>query len=649
MRTLSSTLLAAQKATSGVPYVEVKVSNRVANITRLRWASQYSASLPDDEHGAAADASYLHRVRVRAGTPQYERNAGSGWSALSAGTDASRIAIAAVNNQRVMVVYNRAAAIYYRESTDQGASFGSETLILTLSATPAALAVAYKNTTGDLAVIWEEGNNLKRIRRTSGAFGSAATWTRSVNSINGVTVQHSGDFHIVLTGTDTSNRPVVSSTVLGDGFFYSVDTWAALQQIAEAETGSNVSFGAPSLAVLDTYRLVFVESYSGTTAYRRPQWTWFPPSQTFVDNAWREPVPFDLDSDKGVAITGNTSTAYLSRPDRTWSASLSSPSTDLTDDVLELALQLRRYRGQARVTLRNDDGRYNNLLGGGYSVITHGAQLEVSPGYRTANGNEKSSGLKFWIDRIEHTSEGGKATLVLHASDAWALVERWRARRQHHWAAGDDSVSQIMRFVFGRAAIELQNVGVSSTAISHRPRFTIHPGEDGVQAVRRLLAMLPDTARIAGELAYLSEPKTADASVYTYGTGHAIFRARHASQGLAANRAQVFGSGVLSERFDWPDIQDQFDRLRQVFDLNMTTATKADQRAQDTLRQEGLELILGELLTPANCGQELGDVIAVTDPNVGLSAQKYRVVGLDLSYARGPRAVYEQRLMLGEV
>ncbi|MBI4571546.1 MAG: hypothetical protein HY723_06310, partial [Chloroflexi bacterium] len=605
MRSLSSTLLAAQKAVSGVPYVEVKVSNRVANITRLRWASAYSASQPDDEHAAAADAGYLHRARVRAGTPQYERGAGAGWTSLNAQTDSAHIAVAAVNNQRVIVVYNRAAALYYRESTDQGASFAAETLLLSLGATPAALAVAYKNTSGDLVVVWAESNTLKRIRRTAGSFGSAATWTRSMNSLTGVAVQYAGDYNIVATGTDTSSRPVVASTVLGDGFFFAVDTWSALQYIAQAEAGSNVTFGVPSLAVLDTHRLVFVESYSGTVAYDRPQLTWFPPTQSFAANAWREPVPFDLNLSKGLAIAGNSATTYLSRPDAVWSASLASPATDLTEDVLEVELGLRRFAGQLRVMLRNDDGRYSNLSA---SAITPGAQLEVSPGYRTANGNERSLGLKFWIDRWEHTSEGGKATLALHASDAWALVEAWRAHREHYWPAGDEAISLILRFIFGRAAVELLSVGVSSPANANQPAFAIHPGEDGLRAAHRLLAMVPDTIVTAGELAYLSERQPAAASMYSYGTGHAIFRGRYGTRGLDANRVQVFGSPAtagLSEEFDWTEIRDRYDRLRQVFDLNLTSTAVADRRADDALRQEALALDLGELLIPVNCGQGL--------------------------------------------
>jgi len=49
-----------------------------------------------------------------------------------------------------------------------------------------------------------------------------------------------------------------------------------------------------------------------------------------------------------------------------------------------------------------------------------------------------------------------------------------------------------------------------------------------------------------------------------------------------------------------------------------------------------------------NCGQELYDVIEVTDAVAGLSAAKRRVLGLALRYSAAA-GTYEQRLRLGGV
>jgi hypothetical protein len=48
-----------------------------------------------------------------------------------------------------------------------------------------------------------------------------------------------------------------------------------------------------------------------------------------------------------------------------------------------------------------------------------------------------------------------------------------------------------------------------------------------------------------------------------------------------------------------------------------------------------------------NCGEELYDVVEVTDAGAGPSAARRRVLGIALRYSTGERPVYEQRITLG--
>jgi hypothetical protein len=323
---------------------------------------------------------------------------------------------------------------------------------------------------------------------------------------------------------------------------------------------------------------------------------------------------------------------------------------DVSEDVLELTSETRRTGGRVQVTLRNDDVRYNGPAGGPFAAIAPGAELAVSLGFVTNVGVETTAAQTHAIERLERVSKPGEATLTLLARDGWSLLERWRARRQHTWEAGSESVAQILRFVFGRAGLELLDVGSSETAASHRPAFTIHPGEDGLRAAQRLLAMVPDVALLSGQSALLFERPAAEGAVAAYGTDLPVVQARYADAGLEANRVQVFGQGMLAEGFHWPDIADEFDRLRQVHDLSLTSTALAQARASATLRQEELALVLAELVAPVHCGLELYDVISVTDARAGLAEAAFRVAGLDLRYRRrGRTPVYEQRLLLGAV
>jgi len=70
VRTLSSTLLAAQKSASSQPYVKLLVAGRIGGVTRLNWSRLYTGSEPDYYHAAtlSGDGS-LVRARVSNSSP----------------------------------------------------------------------------------------------------------------------------------------------------------------------------------------------------------------------------------------------------------------------------------------------------------------------------------------------------------------------------------------------------------------------------------------------------------------------------------------------------------------------------------------------------------------------------------------------------
>ena len=113
---------------------------------------------------------------------------------------------------------------------------------------------------------------------------------------------------------------------------------------------------------------------------------------------------------------------------------------------------------------------------------------------------------------------------------------------------------------------------------------------------------------------------------------------------------QIYGDGIMSERFDWEEIADIYDRLGQVHDLNLDTLAKAEARGDAELREEEIAAKGGEILVPTNCGQDLYDVVEITDERAGLSAVRRRIMGINLRYSTsGTEARYQQRLRLGGV
>jgi hypothetical protein len=497
-------------------------------------------------------------------------------------------------------------------------------------------------------VLYSVGATVYSVKRTGGTWSAPGGWTNSVASITGLACYYQGDWNTAICQTNSAGEAFVSTAIFGDGFSQAVNTWSALREIIRASAGSNVSFRAPFLSQPDTYRLTFVEKYTGSAAYSRPYHSYSPATADFAANLWREPVPFDLTSDFGQAVAFSPTAVWLSTPSGVWTASLTGAPLDVTADVLEATTHDRPLEGRCQIVLRNDGGRYFTLP----AQIKAGAEVRLSPGYITTSGPQVSDGPAYWIDSIERRSAGGEAALVLDCRDAWSLLSEWRARRQYSWAAGERNVFGILQFLFSRAGLEFSSSGSSATAANHYPAFTVHPGDSGLLAVRRLLATVPDVVFVRGEFAFLTEPLASEATDYAYGTDHALLAGRYADETPDANRAQVFGSpaaNVFAERFDWPNVQFVYDRLRQVDDRNVTTVAQAETRADAVLRLAALAAMSGEITVPVNCGQELYDVIEVTDPGAGLTTARRRVLGLSLRYSTAERPIYEQRITLGAV
>jgi hypothetical protein len=648
MRTLSAPLLAAQRSASAVPYLKVVISDRIGGIRRLAWSRLYNGAEPDGYHAAAmpGDGSLI-RARIsgerlyyqRVTTPGSGSNFGS-WTDLAA--TAADVALCA-DGSRVLLFFvdPDGVTLKVRESTDNGATLGSAATAATASGAVTWLAADAKSN-GDALLLYSVGATVYSVKRTSGTWGSPAAWSNSAASITGLAVYYQGDWNTVFCKTNSANEAFVSSAIFGDGFSQAANTWSALREVTRASAGSSVTFRAPFLSQPDTYRLTFVERYTGAAAYNRPQHSFSPATADFASNLWREPVPFDLSTEYGQAIAFSTTAAWLSTPSGVWTASLTVPLVDVTADVIDAATDERPFEGRARITLRNDDGRYSTLP----AAIKTGAEVRISPGYVTSSGPQVSDGPAYWIERIEKRSGHGEAVVVLEARDAWVLLESWHSRRQHTWAAGEKNVFGILQFLFARAGLEFSGSGASTASSNLYPAFTVHPGEHGRKAVLRLLAMVPDAIFLRGEFAFLTEPLASEAADYAYGTDHRIYSGRYADEPLEVDRVQVFGSNVFGERFDWPAVASDYDRLRQVDDRNVATLAAAEARADYALRAAAMAATEGEITVPVNCGQELYDVVEVTDAGAGLAAAKRRVTCLAMRYSTGPKPTYEQRLRL---
>ncbi len=658
MRTLSSALLAAQRSASAVPYVQVRVCERIAHAVRLRWERLYTGSEPESHHASTvpSDGSLL-RARSTGGQLYYQRVASPGpgsnfssWTSLASVSATAGLALTSRGSSVLLFsVHTDNVTIHVRASADSGATFGSPVTVATASGAVAWMAAALKSD-GTALLVYSVGATVYRVKRVNGVWGSPAAWSYSLASVSGLACNQYFDFDVAVAGSQSSGVAGLWTVIYGDGYSQALDTWSPLMELTLASAGSSVQFRAPSLAVMGRYRLFFVEKYTGSQAYSRAQWSHLAPMQDFVSNAWREPVGMDVGGNFGLAAAAGSAYGWLSTPSGVWRASLSAPVLALEEDVLEAYAETRPQEGRLRVVLRNDDGRYNDLSGGAYAAIRRGSQVDFNPGYVTASGPVVSPGARYWIEGWDYVNKRGQALFVLYASDGWALLANWRARRQFAWNAGEKTVYGLLQFVLGRASLGFGARSASATVTSLSPAFTIQPAESGEAAVSRLLAMVPDVLLVSGEYAYLVNPTATQATDYEYGVEHTILEGRYGFRSASFNRVQVFGQNLMVEDFDWTGVDDIYDRLHQAHDRNLTSTAAAQDRADALLRHQEMQAADDELLVPVNCGQELHDVVEVTDARAGLSAARRRVLAMSLRYVRGrPTPAYEMRLRLEAV
>ncbi len=663
MRTLSQTLLTAQKQATYNPYVKLEACNKIAGVTRLDWTRLY-AGQEDDYFHAVTMAGDGSLIRVRITPPSDSRKlyrqrvaapgAESDFSQWTYTNQYNAIIVAAASlGAEVSIFWIESDRKIQRiKSTNYGINWASPELI-DYSPTTAinGISAAYKPN-GDLALFFADQQTLYVKKYENSQWQAKSAWDKTTGGLSGVAAIYDGDWNLFATGQDSNGNFKLWSLAYGDGGDVAADTWSQLKEFAQAPSGGDFEYHHAFLDKPEVFRCFYVEKFTGSEACSRPFWSHSVAGSKFIDNLWREPVPFDLSSEYGLAIAHHGDYCWLSSPNGVWRASLASQSLDLTTDVLSLKQENRISEGKLSAEIRNDDGRFSSLP----PPLGIGCQLNLSPGYTTPQGNEISPGQSFILEAYEHSSSGGKASLILYAADGWSLAKNWLSRHQFRWnkTSSDMSVKDILAFILARAGLKLEVMSQSSVITGYYPDFTISPDTRGNTVISRLMSFVPDVLFIEGNKVYLVNPLAEDASVYSYGSDHPILEGRYQLAALRYNRIQVEGydsgteSAIITDSFNWNEIDKVYDRLNKLEDKNIGSVSQAYARGDTHLRQAEIESANGLIRIPVNCGQQLYDVIDITDGRAGLDAQKKRLLGLTLIYNPG-RGEYEQRLLLGAV
>ncbi|MGA2670131.1 MAG: hypothetical protein ABSF21_01745 [Dehalococcoidia bacterium] len=312
MKTLTATLLAAQKKANRLPYVEAKVYDYEAGIKRLTWTRLYTGGEQDNHHGIAFDGQgAMHRIRASAVNKLYYQkvtNPGpssdySQWTQIA--TDCSGPCAIAAYGAKVYIFYRTTGNVLWKYySHDYGVSWQNAQL------------ADYSEVVSLAACWWGTGNNVVCLAIKS-SFPA---------KLNGI-VLNTSDQTLSQHEWYDENHPLLDTYGIGATYnpfwpaieivfagkesatpYYHYDLFRtkfsdtyhflALESFLMAPDGENITYQYPDCHLpaaaqsYETNRIIAVEKFVGTTGYTRPITCHVVKGTYWSDSTSTEPKPF---------------------------------------------------------------------------------------------------------------------------------------------------------------------------------------------------------------------------------------------------------------------------------------------------------------------------------------------------------------------
>jgi hypothetical protein len=354
---------------------------------------------------------------------------------------------------------------------------------------------------------------------------------------------------------------------------------------------------------------------------------------------------------------------WFSMPDGVWRAPRpAADPLDLTPYIQELHQVIGHQRpGSLVLQLDNSKGYFALPGEGALASLRFRAEIKLRLGYKTTAGPEAVDNLTYWIDSWQYTSEPNRSALTLRCVDLWGLASQWAARYSLRWNYTTFQPSRVWQILYqflGRLGIRLWNNGAvtqSDPMNNYYPKFLSRGGTLADTQLRRLLSFVTDGLVPVQGMSYVKDLLANEASCYEYKNEpgyHPIYAGAYATL-LTTTHTQVSGDTqavppvhVREAAFDWDLLSLGIDNLEMQYDANLEETDQAAKRADALLRHETLEALGDQITVPTNVGQEIYDVVTVTDKRCGIDQDKYRVLAIQTDYDRR-KSQYEQRLTVG--
>jgi len=591
------------------------------------------------------------------------------WTQIA--TDCAGPCAIAAYGAKVYIFYRTTGNVLWKYySHDYGQSWNNAQLYAL--ADVLSMAAAWKGTTSTVVCFGATAIKISAIVLDTGTqVATEYYYNHALDTTYGIGATfRDGEFPIILAAKDTDSGTGIVTYSLYATRLSATYNFLALRVLLSAQEDVSTLFQYPdchspaSPYSHETLQLTAVESYTGVTAYDRPLLAHLVKDTDWSSAVITEPRFFlDVSSLYGVRLMTDSSYWWLSKPDGVWRAPRPAETPlDLTPYLQQLRQVISSERpGSLTLELDNSKGQFASPGVGALASLQKRSEVVLNLGYRTTAGPEFAASLRYWIDGWDYRSDVNTSVFILRCVDLWGLAFAWSARYSLRWnytAFQPCRVWEILYQLLGRFGIRLWNNGgvpQSNPMNNYYPKFLSRGGTNAVTQLRRLLGFVTDGLVPREALCFAKDLLATETAGYEYKNQpgfHTTLKGEY-SENLTTTHAQVSGeteeeppTPVRESAFDWDNLLRGIDALVMQYDPNLEEADQAEKRAVALLRHEAQKSLGDQIVVPTNVGQELLDVVTVTDARCGISGENYRVQGIRTLYDRRT-SQYEQALTLG--
>jgi hypothetical protein len=272
---------------------------------------------------------------------------------------------------------------------------------------------------------------------------------------------------------------------------------------------------------------------------------------------------------------------------------------------------------------------------GGYLVA--GGEVEVAPGYVTAEGAEYGTSWRMRVLEIRRQLTDGRRTLSVSLGGPWSLPQV-RARQAHDWLTDSTTAGDGWRRAIGRIGGWLPDASAGSTGLAgdHNAELHVRPGQSWAALAGQLIGFEQDLQILDGATVHAVAFAAGDVSAITYGDGHPLTELTLIEGPPPNNSSRFTGFDRYADAHDLYAIEQFGPWIKHESHPEPADNATVTAYAESHLARARIGQPLAIATLPWDPAREAGDAITIAATALGNEEFEARVAEIRLMFDRSP-------------